>query len=37
MWLTVQLVLYLTESRMPPDIFIMGQNSISGLYVIYQV
>lgn len=31
------MLLYLTESRMPPDIFIMGKNSISGLYIIYQV
>jgi hypothetical protein len=34
MWLTVQLVLYLTESRMPSKIFVMGKNSISGQYII---
>jgi hypothetical protein len=34
MWLTVQVVLYLTESRMPSKVFVMGKNSISGVYVI---
>jgi hypothetical protein len=34
MWLTVRMVLYLTESHMPSKVFVMGQNSISGQCVI---